>query len=234
MTVLLVLFTLILFLTIDHFIEKRKTSPVVATNAAPVRHPFTNPFPIQLPHGVSLATNHTWLKPNADGTVTIGFDAFLSRLLGVIDKIAFPREGEVIVPAAATVTATSKGHSLRIAPAALGQVIQLNKEALKNPSLILSDPYGKGWLMRIKPRAEDVSATKHFLVDRPAEWLKEQAMLIRDFISINSQQLQPVVLQEGGLPIEGVLQQFDESVWNEFNQRFASLQRTTDTESKEN
>jgi glycine cleavage system H protein len=234
MTVLLVLFTLVIFLTIDHFLEKRKAGLAPAADATPARASLSFPFPIRVPDGVSLATNHTWLKPNADGTVTIGFDALLSRLLGTLDRIAFPKEGEVIVPAAATITAASKGHSLHIAPAAIGQVVQLNHEALKNPSLILNEPYGKGWLMRVKPRAEDVAATKHFLVDRPTEWLKEQAMLIRDFISINSQQLQPVVLQEGGLPVEGVLQQFDEKVWGEFNQRFAALHHTTDTESKEN
>ena len=232
MTVLLVLFTLIIFLTIDHFIQKRKTSTVEATVPAAIKPSFA--FPIQVPDGISLATNHTWVKPNADGTVTIGFDGLLSRLLGALDKIVFPREGEVIVPAAATITAASKDHSLRLAPAASGEVVQINQEAVKNPSLILNDPYGQGWLMRVKPREEDVAATRHFLVDRPAEWLKQQAMLIRDFISLNSRQLQPVVLQEGGLPVEGVMQQFDEDVWSEFNQRFAALRGNGDNESKEN
>ena len=32
-----------------------------------------------------------------------------------------------------------------------GEIIEINEELLENPQLINKDPYGKGWLFRIKP-----------------------------------------------------------------------------------
>ena len=88
--------------------------------------------------------------------------------------------------------------------------------------------------MRVRSRTDIASKSKQYIVRRPIEWMAEQASLVRDFIVLNALQGQPAMLQEGGLPAEGVLQQFDESVWKDFGDSFATLHITKDTEPKEN
>ena len=153
MTVLLVLFTLILFLVIDHFVQKRRTQPALAQRQVRTHLPLPIQFPIHVPEGISLATNHTWLRTNQDGTVTIGLDEFLSRLVGALEKVSIPREGEMIAPAIADIALGVHGRSLRLAPPMNGDVVESNPEVLRNASLILSDPYGRGWLLRVKSNA---------------------------------------------------------------------------------
>jgi glycine cleavage system H protein len=233
MTVLLVLFTLILFLVFDHAVQKYRTRSVLNAREKKVGERVLVQSPIYIPNDVSLATNHTWMKPNQDETITIGFDELLSRLVGAIEKVSLPRAGEAVVPTVADIAFAVRGRTLRLALPLSGSVVDANPDVLKNPSLLLSDPYGKGWLMRVKARADDVEKSKQFVVRRPIEWLSEQLALVRDFIVMNSQQGQAVVLQEGGLPAVGVLQQFDESVWKDFSQTFACLHRTKDIEAKE-
>ncbi len=226
MTVLLVLFTLTLFLIVDHVVQKRRAHAVAVLSQVGDRMDLHMQFPIRLPDGLSLATNHTWMKGNQDGTITIGIDEFLSRLVGTVKTISIPQAGEAMVSVATDIAVGTHGRSIRLASPTAGRVIESNAEVLKDPSLVLSDPYGKGWLMRIKSETEDLAASRQYIVRRPIEWLKEQTALVRDFIAVNTRQGQPAMLQEGGLPVEGVLQQFDEHVWQDFGRAFTVLQRT--------
>ncbi len=38
-----------------------------------------------------------------------------------------------------------------------GEVVEINEQLLETPQLINDDPYGKGWLMRIRPFENDLS-----------------------------------------------------------------------------
>lgn len=189
--------------------------------------------PISFPGDISLATNHTWIRNNPDGTVTIGFDEFLSRLVGAVEEISLPRSGDPVVPATAGIEVRSQGRALRVTTALHGDVVGSNSEVLRDPSLVLSDPYGKGWLMRVRTRVDAAENPGQFMVRRPVEWLGEQMALVRDFLAFHSPQGQALVLQEGGLPTEGVLQQFDETVWKDFGLSFASLQKIKDPQCEE-
>lgn len=233
MTVLLVLFTLILFLAVDHFVQKRQSSPAVVRSAAHVRSEQPAQTQVQIPDGVSLATNHTWMKTNRDGTVTIGLDEFLSRIMGAIKTITIPQSGSKVLSGSTSFGLGVHGRSLHIALPASGHVVELNTEALNNPSLVLNDPYGAGWLMRINSGERDLAASRQYLVRRPIEWLREQAALVRDFFVMNMQQGVPAMSQEGGLPTEGVLQQFQTEVWKEFGNAFTVLHPSNEVEVNE-
>lgn len=231
MTVLLVLFTLILFLTFDHFVQRHRAHHAVGAHEQAERVPMF-PF-INFPHGVSLASNHAWLRNNPDGTTTIGVDEFLSRLIGVVEKISLPGTGVKVGPAAAGIGMQSHGRALHITAPLAGHVVAANSNVLKNPSLLVQDPYGRGWLMKVNSHVETAPAVEDFLVSCPIEWLNQQVALLRDFLAMSSPQVQAVVLQEGGLPVEGVLQQFNADVWKKFGQSFATLQKVKDADLEE-
>jgi glycine cleavage system H protein len=233
MTVLLVLFTLILFLVFDHAVQRYRTRSGLNLHEVGVQERAFGRNPLSIPEEISLATNHTWTKANQDGTITIGFDELLSRLIGVVERVSLPRAGEAVMPAVADIAIGARGRMLQLAPPLHGDVVDVNPEVLKDPSLIINDPYGKGWLMRVKSRADDVEKSEPYIVRRPVEWLAEQVALVRDFIVMNSLQGQPAVLQEGGLPVVGVLQHFDESVWKDFGHSFANLHRIQDAQPRE-
>lgn len=233
MTVLLVLCTLIAFLAIDHMIQRKRTQAALAPLALPAgAHPSIQ-RPMQLPGDVVLATNHTWMRVNPDGTITLGVDGFLSRLMGVIETLSIPRAGDSMIPSFADFLVGTHGRSFRLATPVGGSVIEQNPEVMKDPSLIFSDPYGKGWLVRMKSRKDEIAASSQYIVRRPAEWFREQAGLVRDLIAMSGTQGQPVFLQEGGLPVDGVLQQFDERMWEDFSIAFTVLRNASESDRKE-
>lgn len=55
-----------------------------------------------------------------------------------------------------------------------GEIIAFNEDVQRNPALINADPYGGGWLVRLKPSAWERDAAS--LVHGPAleRWIKEQ------------------------------------------------------------
>lgn len=223
MTVLLVLFTLIIFLTADYFVQRAKNVRLALAVSRPANRGLIPT--LSLPGGISLASNHMWLRDEADGSVTVGLDEFLGRLVGDIQDVLLPRADSVVSPATTEITLRQSGKTLAMASPVLGRIAKVNSRILKNPSLVRMDPYGEGWLIKVRPRPEQKSLSKTFLVARPMEWLKQQAEQAREFFAARTPQLSLATMQDGGIPTAGALQQCNEAVWREFNEAFATLHR---------
>jgi len=226
MTVLLVLFTLILFLVTDYFIQKARSSAAHAVRDA--RRPSQelldpwHPFP----DDATLALNHTWVRRGNDGTATIGLDEFLGRLVGTLESIVLPEVGTLVAPATANIALHQGGNMMALSSPLLGRVTDVNPDVVKDPSLFRRDPYGEGWLMKIEPSAGHETMSGRFLVAKPAEWLRQQTESAKDFFRAFIPHGQPGLMQDGGIPADGLLQHCDAEVWRAFRDSFAVLDHT--------
>jgi glycine cleavage system H protein len=93
---------------------------------------------------------HEWHKLE-NGLVTIGLTQFAVDELTDITFVSLPKAGEAVVAGQRfgeieSVKATSDLYS-----GISGTVSAANHELSKNPGLVNSDPYEKGWLIRVKP-----------------------------------------------------------------------------------
>ena len=222
MTVLLVLFTLITFLVTDYFVQKSRSSAARAKGEArsyqqlllPSRH---------FPDDASLTINHTWARHDRDGTTTLGLDEFLGRLVGTVESIVLPEVGTRVTPATIGIALRQGNKTLELSSPLAGCVVTVNPDILKNPSIVRSDPYGKGWLMTVKPDAEDNTLFKKFVVEKPAEWLTQQTERAKEFFHEHLAQGQLALMQDGGIPAQGLLQECDPEVWAAFKESFVAL-----------
>jgi glycine cleavage system H protein len=211
MTVLLVLATLILFLTIDYFLQKRSMKAMALAGA------------VTLPDDVALATNHLWVREEPGGITTIGIDGFLGGLTGVLREIVLPQVGAHVSPGTADFRLGHGEKSLSLASPVAGRVKEINTEVIKNPALTRNDPYRAGWLLKLssdRPRRSAVNLVSGL---QAREWLRRQVELVKDFLSVNLPGARLATLQDGGTPVDGVLQQFDQEVWRKFQETFATL-----------
>jgi glycine cleavage system H protein len=105
-----------------------------------------------------------------------------------------------------------------------GKVLTLNDSLLASPNRLHEDPYIAGWVTVITPK--NISSELHFLAiaDEAAKWLKKEVSRFRDFIKGQSQIGVPAVagatMLDGGAPLSGVLEQFNEDTWNAFQKEF--------------
>jgi len=222
MTVLLVLFTLIVFLVTDYFVQKSRSSGARAKGEARSHRQFLLPS-LHFPDDASLALNHTWARHDRDGTTTLGLDEFLGRLVGTVESIALPEIGTRVTPATVGIALRQGNKSLELSTPLAGRVVTVNPDILKNPSIVRSDPYGKGWLMTVKPEAEDNTLFKKFMVEKPGEWLAQQTERAKEFFRAYLAQGQPALMQDGGIPTQGLLQECDAEVWAAFKESFVAL-----------
>jgi glycine cleavage system H protein len=92
---------------------------------------------------------HEWVKVNG-GTATIGITDYAQGELGDIVFVELPKVGAQTAQSkpCGSIEAV-KAVSDLFAPVT-GEVIELNSELISNPQTVNKDPYGNGWMLRIK------------------------------------------------------------------------------------
>jgi glycine cleavage system H protein len=221
MTVLLILFTLILFLTADHFVQKTRLARARQLAGESVSSIAMSSA--QLPGGISLALNHTWLREEERGIVTIGVDEFISRLVGAVEDIALPQNGAVIAPAFSSITLRDGMRQLEMASPISGRVVEVNQKVIRDPALARKDPYGDGWLVKIRPDRSNGARISTNTGEDAIAWLRAQGDRAKKFFVDHAPQPSLATMYDGGMPAEGVLKHFDAEVWREFQTAFAEI-----------
>lgn len=103
-----------------------------------------------LPEDVKYATDHEWAKVDGD-EVVIGLADYAQDQLGDIVFVELPAEGDRFEKGEEFGTVESvKAVSELYLPMG-GEVVAVNEALEDDPALVNTDPYGRGWLIRIKP-----------------------------------------------------------------------------------
>jgi glycine cleavage system H protein len=96
---------------------------------------------------------HEWLKLE-DGEATIGITHFAQEQLGDLTYIELPGEGDEISAGEEMGTVESVKAASELYSPVDGVVLTANKELENSPELANEDPYGEGWLLKVKLTSE--------------------------------------------------------------------------------
>lgn len=112
-----------------------------------------------IPRDLKYTKSHEWVRTLADGTVEIGISDHAQHALGDLVFVEVPEAGrEVAAGDACAVVESVKAASDVYSPLS-GTVSEGNAALADTPELVNEDPYGGGWLMRLRPqRAADVGS----------------------------------------------------------------------------
>ena len=102
------------------------------------------------PDDVKYTAEHEWAKL-ADGVVTVGITGYATDQLGDVVFDELPAIGKKLEAAKPFgVVEAVKTVSDLYAPVA-GEVVEVNSALADNPAAVNTEPYGAGWMIRIKP-----------------------------------------------------------------------------------
>ncbi len=105
----------------------------------------------KVPAELKYVKSHEWLRREADGTVTIGITDHAQAALGDLVFVEVPAIGRKLAAnEACAVVESVKAASDVYAPVA-GEVIAANETLGSSPEILNSDPYGAGWMWKLKP-----------------------------------------------------------------------------------
>ncbi len=104
---------------------------------------------MDFPEDLKYSRTHEWVRLE-NGEAVTGISAYASEELGDIVYIELPEEGdEVEKDTAFGVVESVKATADLYAPLS-GQVLEVNAPLVDSPEVANEDPYGDGWLVRIK------------------------------------------------------------------------------------
>ena len=105
-----------------------------------------------IPSNLKYLDSHEWVRVESDGTVTIGISDHAQGALGDLVFVEVPEVGRALADGGAAAVVESVKAASDVYSPLSGQVIANNSEALSaTPELVNSDPYGQGWLFKVKP-----------------------------------------------------------------------------------
>ena len=105
----------------------------------------------KIPGDLKYVKSHEWIKKLADGSLVIGITDHAQGALGDLVFVDVPKVGRKLVAnEACAVVESVKAASDVYAPIA-GEVIEANGALANAPEILNSDPYGEGWMWKLKP-----------------------------------------------------------------------------------
>lgn len=99
------------------------------------------------PQDRHFSTSHTWALPLGSESVRVGVDALVAWLLSEATGMEFPAVGTWLERGDVAATLFTKGGKLTIPAPISGEVSGHNEAAQGCPELVVSAPYGAGWLV---------------------------------------------------------------------------------------
>jgi glycine cleavage system H protein len=104
-----------------------------------------------VPGDLQYTEEHEYVRKSKDGTVEIGITDYAQGELGDVVYIELPKVGATFGKhdVFGTIEAV-KAVSELFAPVG-GEVVAINERLDKEPALVNTDPYGAGWMIRVKP-----------------------------------------------------------------------------------
>lgn len=104
---------------------------------------------MNIPGELKYTKDHEWVKLEGD-VALVGITDFAQKELGDIVYVEIETEGETLEQEAVFGTIEAVKTVSDLFMPLSGKIISFNKNLVQNPEAVNTDPYGEGWMVKIK------------------------------------------------------------------------------------
>jgi glycine cleavage system H protein len=104
----------------------------------------------QVPEALLYTKDHEWIQLHEDNTATVGITDYAQESLGDITFVEFPEAGESFNTGDTFGVVESVKAASDLYMPLDAEVLEVNDQVDAEPELLNSDPYQKGWLLKIR------------------------------------------------------------------------------------
>ena len=221
MVVLLVVLTFAAFIAADYMLNREKYR-VPAEERVPEAAIQARVLPAETVSGIALPAHlffhpgHTWVAQEGPQFARVGLDEFAARLLAGPGKVLLPMTVRWIRQGEKAFAVSQDGKTVEFLSPVEGEIAEVNRELLENPTLLKSDPYGHGWLMRVK--SPDLSTGLRNLLNGSLArgWMEDSLARLRQFFAPTEW----AVAQDGGPLLDGLGASLEPKAWMRLQAEF--------------
>lgn len=127
----------------------------------------------EVPEGLYFSKDFEWIKIEGD-KVRMGITDYAQKALREIVYAELPTPGAEVKQGEPYGTLESVKAVSDLVAAASGTIMEVNDEVQSKPETLNEDPYGKGWLLVVKPSNLQAELANLMDFDKAVEWHKCQ------------------------------------------------------------
>jgi glycine cleavage system H protein len=121
------------------------------------------------PSGLQFTAEHEWIDVEGH-TATIGITSYAADQLGDVVYVELPEVGASITEGTVVGEVESTKSVGELFAPMTGEVIETNERVVARPELVNSDPFGGGWLIKVRfetlPKLMDEDEYESMVADK--------------------------------------------------------------------
>lgn len=178
---------------------------------------FVEVFGFQVPtSGYYLHRGHAWAALEDDGLVRVGVDDFFQKVLGSADELRAPQVGKLYYQNHICMSVIKQGQKASFPAPVDGAVTEVNAKVRQNPSLIHDDPYGEGWLFKVRPTNLQRNLDNLLSGEDSVSWIHEESHRLINLMESKV----GVTVPDGGTFVDDVYGNYPQLGWRRLVQEF--------------
>jgi glycine cleavage system H lipoate-binding protein len=192
--------------------------PKVATQVREVARSFAKRFAGFLaPTDVVFHPGHAWARVEDMDTVTVGMDDFAARLLGSADSISLPKLGSRVKQGFLGWGFKTDSRVIHMLSPVEGEIVAVNDAVVNSPSAAFEDPYGKGWLFKVRSTNLNSNLKNMIPSGMVGDWFENvrQTLTNRGLAAASAP-----LYADGGEPVRGFAKAVDPEGWDDLVREF--------------
>lgn len=114
-------------------------------------HTFSK-ISMNVPEDREYTQSHEWVRVDGE-SATVGITASDPTVAGECSRVRLPEVRYAVKAGDSVATAVFANANREVRAPLSGSIVEINRDLESNPELVRKDPYGAGWLFRLKIEA---------------------------------------------------------------------------------
>jgi len=106
---------------------------------------------VDAPEGLLYDKNHMWVRKEGP-VLVVGWTKYAVENAGDVSYLVLPKKGEKLQSGGDFGSIETGKWVGRFESPVTGEVVEANQDVVKDPGVLNDDPFGKGWLLKIRSK----------------------------------------------------------------------------------
>ncbi len=162
--------------------------------------------PLKINRSLFYHPGHTWVKVEKADEVRIGLDSFLGKMIGNVKVIMLPLSGGRCMQGEIFCSIVQDEGVLHIIFPVSGSILSVNQKLKDEPELVTRDPFGRGFLLTLRPKNLERDQKHLFSGEAALSWYQRELERLKTAAvsELYGKERVGMTMQDGGIRLRDI------------------------------